>query len=158
MQKSPWKYYHFTCLPRMAIIWCTFREIRSTTGKIFSHFGPFFALFYWKIKVLKKKNNLGDIISLHLCTTNDNHIMHGSLNIKCNRQSFCGLFFVLLITPLKIWKIKILIKWKKKKKNSWRYYHMYYKYISENVWFLRYVVWQIEFFFSLWPFFALLLP
>ena len=121
---------------------------------ILDHFLP----FYWKIKVLKKKNNLGDIISLHLCTTNDNHMMHGSLNIKCNRQSFCGLFFVLLITPLKIWKIKILIKWKKKKKNSWRYYHMYYKYISENVWFLRYVVWQIEFFFSLWPFFALLLP
>ena len=64
---------------------------------ILEHFLP----FYWKIKVLKKKNNLGDIISLHLCTTNDNHMMHGSLNIKCNRQSFCGPFFVLLIPPPK---------------------------------------------------------
>ena len=31
-------------LPRMTIIWCTVPEIWSYTGKIFSHFGPFFAL------------------------------------------------------------------------------------------------------------------
>ena len=46
------------------------------------HFLP----FYWKIKILKKRP--GDIISLHLCTTNDNHMMYGSLDIRCNGQSF----------------------------------------------------------------------
>ena len=34
----------YICLPRMTIIWCTVPEIWSYTGKIFSHFGPFFAL------------------------------------------------------------------------------------------------------------------
>ena len=31
-------------LPRLTITWCTVPEIWSYTGKIFSHFGPFFAL------------------------------------------------------------------------------------------------------------------
>ena len=40
----------------------------------------------WKIKFLKKKPL--DIISLHLCATNDNYMMHGSLDIRCNGESF----------------------------------------------------------------------
>ena len=67
----------YICLPRMTIIWCTVPEIWSYTGKIFSHFGPSFAL----------------IISLHLCTTNDNHMKYGSLDTRCNGQSFLWIIF-----------------------------------------------------------------
>ena len=34
------------------------------------------------------KKTLGDIITLHMGTINDNHMMHGSLDIKCDRQNF----------------------------------------------------------------------
>ena len=60
-----------------------------------------FLLFYWKIKILKKKP--GDIISLHLCTINDNHMMYGSLDIRCNRQNFLWTIlcsFKLPLSPL----------------------------------------------------------
>ena len=83
--KKPLKILSFyICLPRMTIIWCTVPEIWSSTGNflILDHFLP----FYCKFKILKKKP--GDIISLHLCTTNDNHMMYGSLDIRCNGQSF----------------------------------------------------------------------
>ena len=60
-------------------------EISSSTGKLFSHFGPFFVLLLKNQNFEKKP---GDIISLHLCTTNDNHMMYGSLDIRCNGQSF----------------------------------------------------------------------
>ena len=68
-----------------------------------------FLSFYWKIKTLKKKP--GDIISLLLCPTNDNHMMYGSLDIRCNRQFF-GDSFLPFYPPthpptLKTWKIKI---------------------------------------------------
>ena len=83
--KKPLKILSFyICLPRMTIIWCTVPEIWSSAGNflILDHFLP----FYCKFKILKKKP--GDIISLHLCTTNDNHMMYGSLDIRCNGQSF----------------------------------------------------------------------
>ena len=78
-------------------IWCTFPEIWSSTGKIFSHFGPFFVL------LLKNKNfewkKPGDFISSHLCTTNDNDMMYGSLDISCNKQSFLWTIICLLWHP-----------------------------------------------------------
>ena len=39
----------------------------------------------WNFEKMKKK--LGDII-LHLCTTNDDHMMYGSWDIKRNKQFF----------------------------------------------------------------------
>ena len=38
-------------------------------------------LKFWKTKPPR------DIIILHLCTTNENHMMYGSWDIKCNRQN-----------------------------------------------------------------------
>ena len=137
----------YICLPQMTIIWFKVPEIWSTTGKVFSHFGPFFVLLL-KNQNFEKKRKPGVII-LPLCTTNDNHMMlYGSLDISCNGQGYLGSIFCPFDPPLKIWKIKILIKWKK---NSWRYYHLYHKCINENhdVWFPRYGVWQTEFFLTL---------
>ena len=53
------------------------------TDRIFCPFRPFFALFppddleNQNLEKMKKKTP-GDIIILHMCTTNDNHMMYGS--------------------------------------------------------------------------------
>ena len=57
-------------------------EIWSVSNRIFCHFGQFFALSppnnpknqnFEKMKKIPR-----DIIILHMCTINDNHMMHGS--------------------------------------------------------------------------------
>ena len=52
-------------------------------NRIFCHFGPFFAFLSLqqpkKSKLKKKKKTIsGDIIILHMYTTDDNQIMYGS--------------------------------------------------------------------------------
>ena len=70
------------------------------------------------------------------------------LRYKVQWTELFGEYFLPFRPPLQTWKIKILIKWKK---NSWRYYHLYHKCINENhdIWFLRYGMWQTEFFLTL---------
>ena len=79
----------------MAIIWCMVPEILSMTDRTFCHFGPFFALLpplqpkkskFWKMKKIP-----GDIIILHQCTINDNHVMYGSWDMKLTDRFFCYL-------------------------------------------------------------------
>ena len=55
----------------------------------------------------------GDIIILHMCTKNHNHMMHG-LIYGLRQTEFCGILdhFVPFFTPLTIPKIKI---WNKEK-------------------------------------------
>ena len=54
-------------------------------------FWTIFCPFSEKSKFWKKKH--GDIISLHLCITNDNHMMYDFLDIRCNRQDFLWTIF-----------------------------------------------------------------
>ena len=98
---------------------------------IFFHYGPAFALLphYWpKNWNLKKyKKTPGDIL-LHMCTIDEDHMMHGSWDIRHNRQNI--LFWVIFcpLTLLANQKIKI---WKKNEKRAWRYHHftqLYQKY------------------------------
>ena len=85
-----------------------------------------------------------------MCIKNHDH-MYASWDIECNRHNFL-LFCVTFcpFTPLLTPKIKI---WKKcKKKPPWRYYpfpHVYHKWTSYDVWFLRYKARWIEFFVTL---------
>ena len=92
----------------------------------------------------KTKITPGDIIILHLCTTNDD-MMYGSWYIKHDRYSFLSLWAILCsFTPLTTQKIRF---WKKEK-NSWRDYHFtheFHKWKSYDAWFLRYGVWQTGF-------------
>ena len=44
IEKIYWRYHHFTCVPKITIIWCIAPEIWSVTGRIFCHYGPVFAL------------------------------------------------------------------------------------------------------------------
>ena len=46
----------YKCVPKITIIWCMLHEIWSATDKYFCHFGPFFSLTTWRIKILKKWN------------------------------------------------------------------------------------------------------
>ena len=114
---------------------------------ILDHFLTFFPPNNPKIKILKKwKKHLELlIIFLRTCTINDNHTMHGSWDMECDRQnvlSFRTIFCT--FTLLKTQQIKIL---KKMKKKAWRYYHfthVYHKWQLYDVWFLIYEVWQTK--------------
>ena len=117
-------------------------------GQFFCHFGPFLP---FDTPNNPKNQNFEKIEKhlevLSLSTTNNGHMIYGSWDIKHDRQnlsSFCSIFCP--FCPVTTQKIKIL---KKKKKNSGRYYHFkheYHKWKSYDVWFLRYVAQQMEFF------------
>ena len=57
----------------------------------------------------KMKTSPGDIIILHRCTINGNHMMYGSWDMKHDKQNFLSFWTILFpFTPLTTWKIKIL--------------------------------------------------
>ena len=79
----------------------------------------------------------GDIIILHKCTKNHDHMPYCSWD-KVHTDVIVifhfGLFFALTAQKIKI---------KKNEKNAWRYHHFTYGYKtlwSDDVWFLRYDV------------------
>ena len=114
---------------------------------ILGRFLPFYPLTIQKIKILKKwKKMPEDIILLHMCSINDNHMMYGSWVIDHNQHNFLSFWTIFCaFIPLTTKKIKTLKKWKK----PWRYYYftqVYHKWQSSDVWFLRYEVWWTEFF------------
>ena len=109
--------------------WCLVPGIWRVTDRIFYHFGSFFALppSNQKIRILKNwKKTPTDIIILHMCTINDNHMMYGSWDMEHNRNNFChfGPFFALY--PSNNPKNKNFWKHskKKKKKNSLEILHI----------------------------------
>ena len=67
-------------------------------GQSFLSFWAIFALWLSqqpkKSKFWKNKKTPGDIIILHLCTTNDNHMMYGFWDIKHNRQNFLSFWTI----------------------------------------------------------------
>ena len=88
---------------------------------IFGHFLPFTPLTTRKIKIFKKwkkkkkKKKSWDIILLHKCTKNHDHMLYSpwdTVSDGCNFYiSFWDIFCPFM--PLMAWKIKIFIKWKK---------------------------------------------
>ena len=70
-----------TSVPKIMIICNTIPEIWHVTDVIFffilNYFLPFYPLTARQIKILKKmKKALGDIIILHTCTKNYDHMMY----------------------------------------------------------------------------------
>ena len=96
----------------------------------------------------KLKNPPGDIIILYICIINGNHMMYGFWEIECDRQNFLSFWTVFALLPTcGARKSKFWIK-KKKKKNTWRYYHfiyVYHKWQSLDAWLLRHGVQRTEF-------------
>ena len=81
----------YTSVPKI-MLYFTVPEIWHVTDVIFTfHFGPFFALLLpkvtaWKVKILKKIKALpGDIIILHICNKNYDHIMYSWWDTICNQ-------------------------------------------------------------------------
>ena len=108
----------YTCVPKIPIMWCMAPKIWSET-KYFVIWGHF--LLPYPRNDLKNQNfetmkkMPGDIILLHICTINEDHMIYGSWNIRCNRQNFL-LFWAIFFcpfTPLTTQKIKTLKNWKK---------------------------------------------
>ena len=81
-----------TCATKNMIVWCMFTHIWSVTNITFCHFKAIFCSFTplltLKIKIWKKIcKTPGDIILLHMCTTNQDRMMYGSWDIKCKGHS-----------------------------------------------------------------------
>ena len=82
------------------------------------HFLPFYPTIYPKNKIWKKcKNTPGDIILLHICGINEDHMMYGSCNTRHGKQNFLSFWAIFLhLTHQTTKKINIFKKKKKKKK------------------------------------------
>ena len=98
----------------MTVIWCMVPKIWSATDRIVCHFGSFFLPFYPpnnpKNQIFDRMKKMdGDIMILLKFTINDNHMMYGSWNTKCDSQNFL-LFWTVFCptTPLTPQNIKIL--------------------------------------------------
>ena len=88
----------------------------------------------------------GDIILLHMCTINQDHMMYGSWYIMCKGEFFVSLDYFLPFDPPNNPKNK---NFEKNKKHLWTYYHfalVQHKWQSFNVWFVRYQVQLTEIF------------
>ena len=124
------------------------RNIRCDRYKFLSFWAnvcPFSPLTMWKINILKLKKNPGDIIILHICTINYNHMMYFYWDIEHDRENFfvildCFLSFYPPMDPenQNFEKMKQML--------GDIILHMCTINDSYNVWLLRYEAWQTEFF------------
>ena len=74
---------------------------------ILGHFLPFYPLTTRKINISKKmKKSSGDVIILHLCTKNHNHMMYASWHMECNRHTFLSFWAIFGLLPhYWLWKL-----------------------------------------------------
>ena len=103
-EKNTWRYYHFT---NVHYKWQSYDVWFLRYG---AQWPEFFVILDWFFLLFTSPNNPknqnfqkmkktpGDIIILHRCTTNQDHMMYGSWNMEWDWQNFLyfGLFFVLL--------------------------------------------------------------
>ena len=144
-EKNTWR-YHFTNFDIWSYdIW--FFRYRVEQTKFFCHFEPFFALL-----------PPGDIIILHNCTKNRDHMLYWSLDTACNRFNYF-LFWAIFcpFTPEQPKKAKF---WKNKK-NTWRYHHFTYMYQNYDQ--MMYSSWdkvchKCNCYFSFWAIFCPFTP
>ena len=67
-----------------------------------------------KLCLLSNKKLSGNIIILHMCTINDNHMIYGSWDMERHRQNLLSFWTVFCpFTPLTTRRIKILKKMRK---------------------------------------------
>ena len=107
---------------------------------ILDHFLPLYPLTTQKIKIWKTEKTPEDIIILHECTKNHDHMLYCPLDMARNRFNY----FFILSHFFALLKKKNLIK---NEKSTWRYNYftyLYHKLRSDNVRFLRYAVWQMD--------------
>ena len=68
---------------------------------IFGYFLHFDSLNHLKNRIFEKMKKLpGDIIILHMCTINENHMMYGSYTMEHDRHNFFSLTIFCHFTTL----------------------------------------------------------
>ena len=92
-EKNTWIYYHFTHLHHKWLsydVWFLRYGAQQTQFfVILDCFCPITPLATQKLKILKKwKKTPSDIIILHMCTRNDNHMMYGSWDMELDWHNF----------------------------------------------------------------------
>ena len=125
---------------------CLHRHNFLSFQAIFCSFAP---LLTPEIKICNKcKKSPGDIILLHMCTINQDHMMYGSWDMKFNRQIFfviLGKFFLsswAIFCPFVLFIFENI----KNEKKPWRYHNfaqMYQKSWSSALLFQRYGAWRM---------------
>ena len=88
-----WRYYHFTNAYykwQPHDVWFLRYEVQQTEFfVVLDCFLPFYPTNNLKNKNFEKlKKTPGDIIILHVCTINDNHMMYGSWDMRHECQNF----------------------------------------------------------------------
>ena len=102
MKKMPGNIIHFLYIHvshrwRSHDIWFLKYKVRQTEiFKILDHFLPFQPLDNLENQNFNigKKKNIWCITILHICTINDNHMMHDSWDMECNRHNFLSVWTV----------------------------------------------------------------
>ena len=99
------RYQCYVCVPKVTITWCTVPELRSEMDIIFCHFRPFLPFYPLNnpgnqdFKIWKKAP--GDVIILHLCTKNQDHVIYASWDMECDRQNYLSFWAIFCpFTPL----------------------------------------------------------
>ena len=117
-KKNTWRYYHFT---NVYLKWQSYDVWFLRYGAwqteffvILDHFLPFYPPNNPKNQNFEKmKKPPGDIITLHMYTINENHMMNGSWDMEHDKHNVLSLWTIFCLFPLlTIWKVKILKKWK----------------------------------------------
>ena len=109
-----------------------------------------------KQKTNKQTNTLGDIIFLHMCNINENHMICGFWDMGHNWQKFLSFWTIFChFTPLTSWTIKIMRKLKKNTLGDIFILHMCTINENHDLWILGYGardrIFVIEPFFALLP-------
>ena len=114
IKKIVQRYYHFTHVyykwQPYDVWFLRYGAWQTKCFVIFDCFLPFHPSNKLKNQNFEKLKKIpGDIIILHMCTINDNHMMYGSWDIECNGQNFLSFWTTFCtFTPLTTQKIKIL--------------------------------------------------
>ena len=118
-EKNAWRYHHFTLANHK---WWSYNVWSLRYGAQQTEFLTLWTIFCpltpfnnpENQNFEKKKKTLGNIIILHKCTINENHMVYDSWDMEHDRHNFFSFWAIFCrFTPLTTQKIKIL---KKKKK------------------------------------------
>ena len=97
-KKKPWRCYHFTNVyPKWQSydVWLLrYGAWQTELFVILDHFFPFTPLKIQNIKFWKNEKRPGDIIILHKCTKNHDHMLYCSWDIACDRCNYFSLWAI----------------------------------------------------------------
>ena len=120
-EKNNWRYHHFTIMYQKSwyMLYCSWDMgcDRCNYFSFWAIFCPFNPLTVPKMKIKKNEKKIpGNIITLHKCNKNHDHMLYSSWYMVHNGYNYYFSFWAIfaLLPTLTAKKIKIFKKWKKK--------------------------------------------